>query len=509
MPRITSLPRVAFDPREGVTVSLGTRRWQMVCATPPRPGDTCARSPVARGTIPLRQTFPATAKAQPADAAIAASPLAAWRAPATTGPGRILAEDGTTRAGSLEMAYEPGDPASLPLIDTMAQIAAETGTRLVVVAKDVQGALSAWLTALSPEVRRLVTVVAVPHPVTAWTQDSGEARSDGSIVVPPSLRGQIDIERVVQTDRLKRRVDLSFFAMGTMDRTEAARTRLGSALALGLPAYAGKAYSEGGNVVVGTDAQGRQYALVGQDTLAVNRAWLSKQAGRPASDADVLAALASDFGLATDRVIPVEQPGDFHLDMRMMALPGGHVLLNDAPAAFALQRQWLLEDHAAKAPPADSPTRAAWLEQGSALQRTLAEMGRQAEREGELESRTAQDLQAAGLTVHRLAGTFPAVHQDVPAAGLVDGGITRKQALPPMDFFNTAQWTTADGERVAVMLGGDPRAEALVRQQWLTALPTPWERVYFLDPGASASSLGRFGGIQCRIKALATVPAKN
>jgi hypothetical protein len=209
-------------------------------------------------------------------------------------------------------------------------------------------------------------------------------------------------------------------------------------------------------------------------------------------------ALAADFGLEPDRIVPVEQPADFHLDMRVMALPGGHVLVNDAQAAFALQQQWLLADQAAQEPAGNPAAHADWVARGNALTTALAGLARTAGQEAALEARTVADLQAAGLQVHRVAGTFPAVR--------IDGGAAGRLQLPAMDFLNAAQWTSADGKRVAVLLGGDERAETLVRQQWLNGLPTGWDQVAFLDPGVSAASLKRFGGIQCRVKPLANLP---
>lgn len=489
---IVRLPGVAFGPGEGLRPAMGTRRWEWVCAAP---GDACGFRPVARGTIPVPGPFPVAAGPVTADATVTATALWSWPAPASTPGGHVLAEDGTQRPSALEMAYEPGDPASLPLIDAMARLTADTGTPLVVVARSTGGELGDWLAGLPAAVRQGVRLISLPQPVTSWTQDSGEPRSDGQVVVPPAIGDRVAIGTVIQADRQRRGAVGDYVAMGTMDRTGQRLTRLGSALGEGLTPVAGRAYSEGGNVVVGTDAHGRPYALVGRDTLAVNRAWLADRDGAPASEATAIAALAADFGLAPEQIVPVEQPADFHLDMRLLALPGGHVLLDDAEAAFALQRQWLLADQAAQEPIGNPVAHADWQARGEALQATLTTMATHARAAARLEARTAADLQAAGLQVHRVAGTFPAVR--------VDGGAVGRLQLPAMDFLNAAQWTTADGKRVAVLLGGDVRAETLVRQQWLTALPTGWDQVAFLDPAVSAASLKRYGGIQCRVKALA------
>jgi hypothetical protein len=252
-------------------------------------------------------------------------------------------------------------------------------------------------------------------------------------------------------------------------------------------------YLEGGNVLVGRLPTGEPYALVGRDSAAVSRALLERHAGRAVDDADVVAAMARDLGVAPDRLYLVEQPGVFHLDMALTLLKPGTVLMNDAFEAFRLQAGWMREDYEAWRPrretfasaEAYAPEFAAWREAGDDLDRTIGRLWKYAERFARAEARALGDLEAAGLRVLRMPGRF--LHT------------ARPWDRDVMNFLNGEAGTSARGGTFFLTQGGDPRAERLVAQR-LLAPDTGLDRVYFAPRLPSRDTLWEKGAIGCRVK---------
>ena len=134
---------------------------------------------------------------------------------------------------------------------------------------------------------------------------------------------------------------------------------------------------------------------------------MSRGVSRPRSSAHRHAARWRDVGVAPARLVLVEQPGVFHLDMAMTLLAPGTVVLNDAREALRLQSAWMRDDHEAWRPRRATASSEAqhrrdldlWEEAGRTLERTLETMGRHTERFARLEARALDDLHAAGLAV--------------------------------------------------------------------------------------------------------------
>jgi hypothetical protein len=203
--------------------------------------------------------------------------------------------------------------------------------------------------------------------------------------------------------------------------------------------------------------------------------------------------MARDLGVAPARLFLVEQPGVFHLDMAMTLLGPGTVVLNDAHEALRLQTRWLREDHAAWRPRPEASTSRErylrdldlWLRAGRDLDETLAKLEKYTERFARAEARALADLQAAGLTVRRVAGRF--LHP------------TRPWDRDVMNFLNGEAGTNPRGETYFVTQGGDPRAERYIAGR-LLAPGTGLARLYLAPRLASRDTLWEKGATGCRVK---------
>lgn len=268
--------------------------------------------------------------------------------------------------------------------------------------------------------------------------------------------------------------------------------------ATGAPLSVDISHVEGGNKITGILPSGQTYALVGKDSVATTRGLLARDLGRKVSEREALEAIAADFGIEAKNLHPVEQPGEFHLDMAMAAFAPGQVVLNDARQAFTMQARWLREDHAQakpKALPAGADTKARaryqrklkeWNEEGAQLEQRLSAMEERSEMAARFEARAAADLRAAGMEVHRMAGAF------------LD---PRQPDRHSMNFFNGEAGTNAKGERFFITNGGDARAEKHAVESLLSVVPTGLTRIHFLDRELSRLSLQGVGGINCRVRA--------
>jgi hypothetical protein len=200
---------------------------------------------------------------------------------------------------------------------------------------------------------------------------------------------------------------------------------------------------------------------------------------------------------------PVEQPGDFHIDMYLSVVGSGEVIVNDAQEAVRLQEQWMRGDHAAAKPqppaagagPRELAEHAsqlqAWSEAGERLEREVTALRSDAERAAKFEM-MIRDLEAAGMKVHRMAGVF----KDPRSVGRRDAGLLQ----PLMNFMNAEKGTGADGKRFIIALGGDPRAEQYAQEKMKALLGEEAPRLHFLDRRFTTPTLQLNGGISCRIK---------
>lgn len=210
-------------------------------------------------------------------------------------------------------------------------------------------------------------------------------------------------------------------------------------------------YAEGGNLIVGENAAGETIALVGRDSIAAT-------AGEYlfVNDNQVLALIAEDLGIAVQRVIPVEQPGKFHLDMGLLFVGDGVVLLNDSRAQLE-----------------EAETRLTTFP-NDASRRHAAKLRLQCG----LEALAAQDLAAGGLTVHR--------HK------LESGSV--------YNFFN-GEFVADESDRVHYLTNGTGTETAV--KAFVALLVDELKvavAVHTSPVGAAGHSLESQGGVGCRIK---------
>ncbi|MEU4765884.1 hypothetical protein AB0H12_21755 [Actinosynnema sp. NPDC023794] len=208
-------------------------------------------------------------------------------------------------------------------------------------------------------------------------------------------------------------------------------------------------YGEGGNLVTGDLADGRVVVLVGRDAIAATRAEYFFT-----DDDDVLRIIAEDFGLETGQVVPVEQPGKFHLDMGLMFVGQGRVVLNDCRA----------ELEAARGAVADGGTD--------------TELVAKLELRSGLEALARADLERAGLEVRQVTLEAGWAH----------------------NFFNGEFVTGQDG-KAYFLTNGTANAEAktalealLVQELGVVA------GIRYSPVSAAAKSLAEQGGVGCRAK---------
>jgi hypothetical protein len=332
--------------------------------------------------------------------------------------------------------------------------------------------------------------------LTCWVEDSGEI---GHRIQGPAVIDGKTASAFMEADRKRRgyrvtdpaatpKVAGSVGHVGVavaQDRKQAEKEAL--AVALEREYRASQSHLEGGNLLVGTDTSGALFALVGRDGVAVTMArfagklpseMISKELAQ--CEEEVRAAIAGDLGLPPERVVFVEQPGRFHLDMGILLLGDGIVAVNDSLQVLDLLKGWIAEYESAL------------LAQGiesQAVRLAMGDLRKQVELDlrerARLERATVQDLERAGLplAVKRVPGAFP------------ETGITE-----PMNFLNGEIGTSPSGNGYLVSNGGsDPRAEQAAAAAYLRLQPA-LGTIYFLNPTDCAASLRKGGGIGCRTK---------
>ncbi len=483
----------------------------------------------SRAPLPAATKYPELSEKELAKAVKAghAARLKELKAGATREGAMVMPEDGGVRAKAYHLASLGTDATGFAFPLAMADLGKAEGFRVVL---RIESDRAPQLTQVLEKRGLQDFVTLVPLKVNEgmkyddldfWSEDQGELHVDGSVSVPRSMKqgegiGEVAAWRTIVAERMKRlhpntkfgpktddewraalekHPDVAFGAVGGVSTRGGQRALAAIALATGKKVTVTNGYAEGGNSLVGRRASGEGYVVVGKDTLAVSRAQLEKDLGRVVTDAELTAYLAADYGVAPAGIVPVEQPGDFHVDMHMMLLPGGHVVLNDALAAFELQRQWRTADVEAKKPVDPGPGASKqkredygyalddWKYERQNLPDELRRMEQRAKEHAKFEARVLKDLQAGGLTVHRMAGVFPST----------TGG-------DPMNFLNGEAAVGADGRGFYIALGGDPRAEAYVVQKLAGELPSALSRVHFLDRVLTGYTLNAMGGLSCRAK---------
>lgn len=378
----------------------------------------------------------------------------------------VLPKDASVNPSALHMAYDPKDPRSLDFIAQMAHVGNVEGFR--VVADAAPGEVEKLRGKLPQE----VAVFANPGGHDAWTEDHGEFTRQGEVVIPALMAADVPLDDWMIGDRarryssLKPRPRADYATQGLINDRRSQEELAANALATGAPAKLAVSYVEGGNFLPGTRADGSPFALVGRDSLAITRELMREQKNDDSiTDQQALSQIARDYGLPEGSVIPIEQPGDFHIDMDMTLVGPGRVLLNDARQVGELQKEWLNEGCFS-------------FGKGDALARIDA----QVQKVALFEDLVEKDLKAAGLEVVRVPGNFP-----------------ESAANGAMNFLNLRQGTNEEGKAFAVALGGDERAERAFAETLLQEVGG-YERVHFLNRDLTAETLKYKGGVKCRTK---------
>lgn len=394
-----------------------------------------------------------------------------------------VAKDATIDPSAYYMAYDSMDSASLGYIVQMAEVGKVENFQ--VVANCFPEQVNELPDLLPDTCADNVVCVGNPGAHDTWAEDHGEYTDAGEMVVPAMLSSKFPIETFIMKGRVRRfyadaplkldsfsdypRVDFS--SHGAVNDRSAQQEALAAALSTGARACKmAVSYVEGGNFMPGRRPDGEPFALVGKDSVAVTAGVLYKAGRKGHSFGDAVKQIAKDYGFKNDQVIPVEQPGEFHIDMAMCLAGPGQVLLNDAREVAKIQREWVEEHYQGK-----------WIQWGK--RRALEKIDERAERLAYYEGLAEADLKKAGLQVFRVAGCFPA---------------TRANA--EMNFFNIRQGTNSKGERFVVALGGDERAERAFAQTMLGDIPAGYHRIHFLDRELTPITLDMSGGIKCRTK---------
>ena len=334
-----------------------------------------------------------------------------------------------------------------------------------------------------------VSFMEVPHG-EVWTEDYSEPTLGGGQTVPAMFEdynGSL-IREAISEGRQERFAKLGlagdFAYHGAVNHGKYQKFALARGTVTEGPLRQALSYMEGGNIYTGSRPNGDGYVLVGKDSFHVSKRLLEKQTGREWSDAEVSTIIAEDLGLKAENVVAVEQPGAFHLDMRMMAIAPGEFVVNDSHAACDQQIQWLKADVDQKLQNGKLSAREA-KSRLAEIDKNAVEMRKQAERMAPYEAMTTADLEKAGFTVHRLGAAF--VQPDRP---------TRDTS----NYFNARHGTNEQGERFAILMGGQAHEEAFVAQKLVELTQGNLSRIHFLDPSVTQKTLDLWGGLKCRTK---------
>lgn len=309
-----------------------------------------------------------------------------------------------------------------------------------------------------------------------WLEDYSEPLLDGGRVVParfPSEGRQLS-EVLLETRQTRYEpLGLSgdFTRQGSVDSSGYQRVGGAQGRIHGEQVFQARSYVEGGNLLSGLRSDGTPYVLVGQDSLELTRELLERQLGRKAQDQEVLETVAADYGVEAEQVFPVEQPGEFHLDMRMSPLAPGVIALQDSQLSSQMQAAWIREE-------LGSTMTAAWSQE-------VDDMLKAGEEASRYEALARRDLEKAGLKVVPMAGVFRDMNRKN-----VDGA----------NFFNARHGTNPEGEKYTIMMGGTAKQEAYVADLLLGQGHLAAERLYFLDPEQNQETLAKQGGLKCRTK---------
>jgi hypothetical protein len=352
-----------------------------------------------------------------------------------------------------------------------------------------------------------VELLGIPGFGDFWSEDQGELDAQANVSVPahiadvdamseamvrsrvrrlyPAARPSADYETLKR--ELPENYPLAAFSVAGNVARGGTRVALASvAVARTSKLRVNLSYVEGGNMLVGRLESGEPYALVGRDNIESTRYVLETDLGHKVTDDDIHAAIASDVGVAPERLYPVEEPGDFHLDMRMALFGPGTVLLDDSRAAVDAQLKWERDDYEAKHPGPDATgdAKAIWAEETQRFEMRRKNLETYVARQTQFEAMVLHDLEKTPLKVGRVAAVY---------------ANSRWPGEQEINFINAESGTNAKGERFYIALGAHARAEKAFAAS-MRAIGG-LSRLYFLDRNLTPKTLEARGGIGCRVKA--------
>lgn len=218
-----------------------------------------------------------------------------------------------------------------------------------------------------------------------------------------------------------------------------------------------RAYLEGGNMITAEDTKGRPIILVGKD--GIDGTAYVYQLSRIA----VLELIAEDFGMKPEQIIPVEQPGKFHLDMGLLVVGMGKVLLNDSSEEYKKAKSTYEK--------MKFPATKKLLDQAELIYH--------------LENMAEKDLTSAGFLVTRKKLESGSSH----------------------NFFN-GEFVSSKGGKKYYITNGGPKEEKEEFWRLMVRELKVVEDVRFAPSNITFESLRQQGGVGCRIKG-ATIPLKD
>lgn len=404
-------------------------------------------------------------------------------------------EDGSTRVRIMIMGYE--ESLSGRYISAMTKLGELLDFR-------VEARVNSHdLTSLTSELAgaKNLTVVEVKSKSNTWTEDAGETVGPDEVRVPTLIEDKSFIKKVIDDARASRLLSEGIdpnapflpYALGVVNSTNAGAAAAEQALRTGMVPVRTRGYAEGGNTLMGTMADGRPFAVVGYSSAVVTQKNMERTEGRVDGRERMLKearfVIANDLGVAPKDVIFVEQP-EFHIDMRMMMLPGGKgVVVNDSLEAARVQAGWLRNQSESQRPSdgASQQDIDAWTRAHADIEARIQNLANKAKTRSQLEDVAARQLQEKGIAVYRVAGNFDDLRS--PLKG--------KEA---MNFLNSERGIAPDGSQYYIGLAGTPEAEKYFMDQ-MKSVPSGVSTFYFVGtPQDTGNTLSLGGGISCRVK---------
>jgi hypothetical protein len=235
-------------------------------------------------------------------------------------------------------------------------------------------------------------------------------------------------------------------------------------------------FIEGGELISGRRSSGEPYAILDELVLARAKAFQNRYGLRDVSDHEVRQMVAADLGVSAENLVALKAPR--HLDLFMLALPGGKILLQD-PRMVPVVIQEILDNKST------SSTEAERLKNIRNVH-IQALVANSQFHNGDLYNQAAEVLLSSGFEVVRVAGDFSEIQSD---------GIGEKESR--INFMNSFQGTDPQGRHwmVSSPADGIPHLETYWTNLLQAHANAPY--VYFIgeyNAGAGMDCVGAIAG---------------